>query len=44
MSADSDDRLGGLPFDVGSFFNLSVSSIAIGAAVVIGYYAFQAVI
>jgi hypothetical protein len=35
---------GGRSFDVGSFFNLSVSSIAIGASVVIGFYAFQAMI
>jgi hypothetical protein len=44
MSASADDRLDEPPFDVGSFFNRLVGSITIGAAVVIGFYAVQAIV
>lgn len=45
MSAGNNGSVGGRPFfDVSSFFNLSVSSITIGASVVIGFYAVQAII
>jgi len=44
MQVGDNDWLEAPPFDVGSFFNLSVGSITIGAAVVIGFYAFEAMI